>query len=117
MITPAVQELCLALWTAREEGVYLDGPKLSRELHVACAADIAASETYVPQRDVRVMWALQVIGRALQGFRGWQAKADKSTEAMTALLLDRLEDDEPEPLFPGMPPRDLRCGKDRAAGN
>lgn len=115
MNSPAVQALCLALWQARGEGVYLDGVRLSRELHVACAADVAASETYVPEQDARVEWARQVITKALYGHRGPSAEADASTEACVALLLGHLVPD-PEPLLFELPRR-LPCGKDRAAGD
>ncbi len=111
MITPAVQELCLALWAAREEGRWLDGREWSRRLHEACASDVTARESYVPDLDARVAWAREVIGELLP-----HRLAKDSVKSVTALLLDRLGD-EPETLLEAMPPRDLRCGKDRAAGD
>jgi hypothetical protein len=100
-MTPAVQEMAVAVWDARARRELLrDARGLARGLARCVAQDVAGCEDYDPELDSRVMWLRELIAD-LRHCPGWrEPRAAVNTEYQAMLVLARLEP----------------CGKVRAAG-
>jgi hypothetical protein len=99
--TPAVQEVCVRLWEARERGELTPGAawRYAREMALAQAKDIADHAGYSPVNDHRSLWAQELLVAAREE-RGRKPRSSERWEAVAEVLLGKA----------------IPCGKDRAAG-
>jgi hypothetical protein len=105
-MTPAVHELCLTVWRARDKGTLTkDDVSISREIYRAVASDLdtEAAVKYDPEMDRRVEWLREVARQRRLLKPHLRPEADSDLENLIEWM-----------LFHEHP---AACGKDLAAGN